>query len=134
MIYNEYVGYSVVIFEMEFLREEDMCNCIVGIVVCFFYFVYEEEGKVVGYCYVYLWKERVVYRYMLEIMVYLVFGYEGKGIGRELMERLIEECCRDGYCVLIVCVIEGNVVSDVLYLRLGFKKVFYFKKVGLKFG
>ena len=51
-IYNEYVGHSVATFETEPLREEDMRNRIAGIAVRFPYFVYEEEGKVVGYCYV----------------------------------------------------------------------------------
>lgn len=114
--------------------EEDMRNRIAGIAVRFPYFVYEEEGKVVGYCYAHLWKERAAYRHTLETTVYLAPGYEGKGIGRELMERLIEECRRDGYRALIACVTEGNVVSDALHLRLGFKKVSHFKKVGLKFG
>lgn len=50
-IYNEYVRHSVATFETEPLREEDMRNRIAGIAVRFPYFVYEEEGKVVGYCY-----------------------------------------------------------------------------------
>ena len=90
-IYNEYVRHSVATFETEPLREEDMRNRIAGIAVRFPYFVYEEEGKVVGYCYAHLWKERAAYRHTLETTVYLAPGYEGKGIGRELMERLIEE-------------------------------------------
>ena len=120
-IYNEYVRHSVATFETEPLREEDMRNRIAVIAVRFPYFVYEEEGKVVGYCYAHLWKERAAYRHTLETTVYLAPGYEGKGIGRELMERLIAECRRD-------------VVSDALHLRLGFKKVSHLKKVGLKFG
>ena len=47
-IYNEYVRHSVATFETEPLREEDMRNRIAGIAVRFPYFVYEEEGKVVG--------------------------------------------------------------------------------------
>lgn len=50
-IYNEYVEHSVATFETEPLREEDMRSRIAGIAVRFPYFVYEEEGKVVGYCY-----------------------------------------------------------------------------------
>ena len=62
-IYNEYVRHSVATFETEPLREEDMRNRIAGIAVRFPYFVYEEEGKVVGYCYAHLWKERAAYRH-----------------------------------------------------------------------
>lgn len=133
-IYNEYVEHSVATFETEPLREEDMRNRIAGIAAHFPYFVYEEEGKVTGYCYAHLWKERAAYRHTLETTVYLASGHEGKGIGKALMERLIEECRRDGYHALIACVTEGNAVSDALHLRLGFKQVSHFEKVGLKFG
>jgi len=85
MIYNEYAEHSVATFETEPLREEDMRN---RIAVFFSYFVYGEEGKIVGCCYAHLWKERAAYRHTLETTVYLAPGYEGKGIGRELMERL----------------------------------------------
>lgn len=133
-IYNEYVEHSVVTFETEPLREEDMRIRIAGIAARFPYFVYEEEGKVLGYCYAHPWKERAAYRHTLETTVYLAPGYVGRGIGRRLMERLIEECRRDGYHALVACVTEGNAASDVLHLRLGFKKVSHFESVGLKFG
>ena len=50
------------------------------------------------------------------------------------MERLIEECRREGYRALIACITEGNAASDALHLRLGFKQVSHFERVGLKFG
>ena len=111
-----------------------MRSSIAGIAVSIHMFVYVGAGQEVGSWYALLWKERTAYRYTLETTVYLAPGYEGKGIGRELMERLIEECRRDGYRALIACVTEGNAASDALHLRLGFKKVSHFKKVGLKFG
>ena len=49
-------------------------------------------------------------------------------------KSFVKKVVRDGYRALIACVTEGNVVSDALHLRLGFKKVSHFKKVGLKFG
>ena len=51
-----------------------------------------------------------------------------------MRERAIEECRRDGYHALIACITEGNAASDALHLRLGFKRVSRFEKVGLKFG
>ena len=133
-IYNEYVRHSVATFETEPLREEDMRNRIAGIAVRFPYFVYEEEGKVVGYCYAHLWKERAAYRHTLETTVYLAPGYEGYGIGMVLIVIFFVLWRMVGDRALIACVTEGNVVSDALHLRLGFKKVSHFKKVGLKFG
>lgn len=57
-----------------------------------------------------------------------------RGIGRQLMERLIEECRAGGYHALIACITEGNEASYSLHEKLGFRKVSHFEKVGLKFG
>ena len=111
-IYNEYVVNSVATFETEPLRVEEM----------------------VGYCYAHTWKEKAAYKYTLETTVYLSPRYKGKGIGRQLMERLIEECRVGGYHALIACITEGNEASYSLHEKLGFRKVSHFEKVGLKFG
>ena len=50
-IYNEYVIHSVVTFDIEPVREEDMRGRIAGISAHYPYFVCESDGKVVGYCY-----------------------------------------------------------------------------------
>ena len=55
------------------------------------YFVYEVDNKVVGYCYAHPWKERAAYRYTLETTVYLSPERTGKGIGKQLMVKLIDE-------------------------------------------
>lgn len=133
-IYNEYVEHSVSTFDTEPLREEDMRSRIAEIAARFPYFVYEEDGRVTGYCYAHLWKERDAYKHTLETTVYMAPGYLGKGIGKMLMQRLIEECKREGYHALIACITEGNAASDSLHLGLGFKQVSHFEKVGLKFG
>ena len=58
-IYNEYVIHSVVTFDIEPVREEDMRGRIAGISAHYPYFVCESDGKVVGYCYAHPWKQRV---------------------------------------------------------------------------
>lgn len=133
-IYNEYVMHSVVTFETEPLREEDMRSRIVEISAAYPYFVCEVEGKVVGYCYVHAWKQRAAYRNTLETTVYIHADYQGKGIGRALMDKLIKECRREGYHALIACLTEANERSEALHLALGFHQVSHFKEVGLKFG
>lgn len=132
-IYNEYVLHSVATFETEPVQEEEMCSRIAGISSHFPYFIYEEEDKIVGYCYAHTWKERAAYRYTLETTVYLSPGHIGKGIGKLLMQKLIEACCEKGYHALIACITEGNEASNLLHEKLGFKQVSRFEKVGLKF-
>lgn len=110
-----------------------MRSRITGIVSHFPYFVYETEGKIAGYCYAHAWKERAAYRHTLETTVYLASEYQGKGIGKQLMQTLINECRHRGYHALIACITEGNEASNSLHQKLGFKQVSHFEKVGLKF-
>lgn len=79
-------------------------------------------------------KKRQLINIRLRPPVYLSPRYKGKGIGRQLMERLIEECRAGGYHALIACITEGNEASCSLHEKLGFRKVSHFEKVGLKFG
>lgn len=132
-IYNEYVLHSVATFDTDPWEEDRMRSRIVQLSALYPYFVYEEDGEVIGYCYAHPWKEKAAYRYTLETTVYLSPGHTGKGIGRQLMEKLIEECRLGGYHALIACITEGNDASDALHARLGFKRVSRFEQVGLKF-
>lgn len=88
---------------------------------------------IAGYCYAHAWKERAAYRHTLETTVYLASEYQGKGIGKQLMQTLINECRHRGYHALIACITEGNEASNSLHQKLGFKQVSHFEKVGLKF-
>ncbi len=133
-IYNEYVLHSVVTFETEPLREEEMRTRIAEISARFPYFVCEEAGNVVGYCYAHPWKERAAYAHTLETAVYLSSHHTGKGMGTLLMQELIESCRRAEFRALVACVTEGNIASDALHRKLGFKQVSRFEQVGWKFG
>ena len=132
-IYNEYVVHSVATFETEPLHEEEMRSRITGISADYPYFVYEVDGVVAGYCYAHAWKERAAYRYTAETTIYLSPAYTGRGIGTLLMQKLIEECRNKNYRALIACITDDNIASKSLHIRLGFKQVSHFKKVGLKF-
>ena len=123
-IYNEYITNSIISFETEPLTEEDMLSRIVQISSKYPYLVYETDGIVVGYCYAHTWKERAAY---------LSPAYTGRGIGTLLMQKLIEECRNKNYRALIACITDDNIASKSLHIRLGFKQVSHFKKVGLKF-
>lgn len=133
-IYNEYVINSVATFETEPVSETEMRSRISEISSYFPYLVYEADGEVVGYCYAHVWKEKAAYKYTLETTIYLSPKYQGKGIGKQLMTRLIDECRVAGYHACIACITEGNEGSNQLHLKLGFKQVSHFEKVGIKFG
>ena len=132
-IYNEYVLNSTITFETEPISVKEMQSRIHTLSKDFPYFVYEENGLIVGYCYAHHWKERAAYKYTLETTVYLSHQSKGKGIGMVLMTKLIEACREQGYHSLIACITAGNEASNNLHSKLGFKQVSHYKEVGLKF-
>jgi L-amino acid N-acyltransferase YncA len=133
-IYNHYVRESTATFETEPVTEEEMRNRVLSISAHFPYLVDEENEVITGYCYAHPWKARAAYQYTLETTVYLAPEFIGKGIGRLLMERLIEESRSSGFRALIACITAENESSCSFHERLGFEKVSHFVKVGEKFG
>lgn len=133
-IYNGYVAGSTATFEITAVSENEMRHRIADISSEYPYFVSELDGAVAGYCYAHRWKEREAYSKTLETTVYVSSEYIGKGVGKKLMERLIEECRKRGFKALIACITAENENSRTFHLRLGFKQVSMFENVGMKFG
>lgn len=133
-IYNRYILNGVESFETEALTEERMGGRIAGIYPDFPYYVAEEEGRVVGFCYAHPWKERAAYANTLETTIYLRHGATRQGTGTALMEKLVDECRRRGFKALIACITGENEASIVFHRRLGFEQVSLFRSVGYKHG
>ena len=133
-IYNHYVTTTTVSFEVEPLSVEEMRQRISAVAAAFPYYVYEHEGRVVGFCYAHKWKERAAYDKTLETTIYLSPDCLHRGIGQQLMETLISDCRERGARVLIACITYGNVSSIRFHERLGFGQVSHFHQVGFKFG
>lgn len=89
-IYNYYVENTAVSFETETLTVNEMAERIKEISSKFPYFVYEKDGKILGYCYAHQWKERAAYSKTLETTIYITSGARqnnGKTIDRPLPQR-----------------------------------------------
>ena len=133
-IYSYFVMHTTVSFETEAPDAEEMEHRIRSISASCPYLVAEEDGKVVGYCYVHPWKERAAYSHTYETTIYLSPTVCHKGIGTQLMQRLIEECRTRGFHSLIACITAENRASILMHKKLGFHQVSDFKEVGRKFG
>lgn len=134
-IYNHYVTETTVSFETEALSTDSMRHRIKEISASYPYFVAEENGRVVGYCYIHQWKERAAYRNTMELTIYLDLHHKRKGTGTMLMQHLLTACRNMESCKnLIACITEENHDSIAFHERMGFKKVSHFRNVGFKFG
>lgn len=132
-IYNHYVLETTVTFEIAAVTVEEMRRRIEEISTSFPYYIMEQDGEIVGYAYVHLWKERAAYSRTLETTVYLSHTARHQGIGRALMEPLIADCRRLGYRALIALITEENSESCAFHEKLGFCQVAHFDRVGEKF-
>lgn len=131
-ICNYYIRTSTATFELEEITPEEMARRLRP---GFPALVAEEEGRVAGYAYVHPWKERAAYWPTLELTVYLHPDFCGQGLGRELVEHLIERTRLLGrFRSVIACITADNEPSIALFKSLGFSQVSMFPEVGMKFG
>ncbi|MBD5387259.1 N-acetyltransferase [bacterium] len=133
-IYRWYVENTTASFELIPLSEEKMLQRIKDIASDFPYYVWEEGGNILGYCYAHRWKSFPAYDITLETTIYLRPEARGRGIGRRLMDKLIAECRAARYTSLIACITAENTESCRFHESLGFLPVSRFRNVGKKFG
>ena len=81
------------------------------------------RGDVVGYAYVVLFRKRPAYRYTVKHSVYIHHEHLGRGIGRSLMQELIDACAAAGFRQMIVYIDSDNAPSLRMHEKLGFARV-----------
>jgi L-amino acid N-acyltransferase YncA len=93
------------------------------------------EGHVVGYAYAGPYRPRPAYRFTVENSVYLEPATHRRGIGLQLLQRLIAESEARGYRQMIAVIGDSaNAGSIGVHTRCGFQMIGTHPNVGLKFG
>lgn len=87
-IYSYYVENTAITFEVEVPTVEEFENRISRTLRKYPYFVYEDEGKIVGYTYASPYKFRKAYDWAVETSIYVDKDYRKGGIGRKLYDAL----------------------------------------------
>lgn len=100
------------------------------------YIVAEEAGRVLGYAYAAPFRPRPAYRFTLEDSIYVAPEAKGRGIGRALLLRLIEESSSLGFRQMIAVIGDGRAdsASVILHEKLGFTHAGRLKGSGFKHG
>src|SRR5262245_41546617 len=68
------------------------------------YLAAEEKGEVLGYGYCSLYRTRSAYRHTLEDSIYVKTGFQGKGIGKAILQDLIAICTKKNYRQIIAVI------------------------------
>ena len=93
------------------------------------------DGDVVGYAYAGPYRPRPAYRFTVENSVYLAPEIHRRGIGLQLLTRLIADCEARGYRQMIAVIGDSaNAGSIGLHRRAGFAMIGTHPGVGFKFG
>ena len=99
------------------------------------YFAAALEGEVIGYAYAGAYRPRPAYRFTVENSVYLKPAIHRRGIGLQLLQRLIAECEARGYRQMIAVIGDSaNAGSIGVHTKCGFQLIGTHPNVGLKFG
>ena len=77
--------------------------------------------------------DRKGYQFTTENSVYVAADQRGRGIGRRLMNPLIEAARERGLHAILAGIDAQNEASIRLHASFGFVKVAHFKQVGFKF-
>jgi L-amino acid N-acyltransferase YncA len=93
------------------------------------------EGRVVGYAYAGAYRPRPAYRFTVENSVYLEPAVHRRGIGLQLLRRLIAESETRGYRQMIAVIGDSaNAGSIGVHTICGFAMIGTHPDVGFKFG
>jgi phosphinothricin acetyltransferase len=99
------------------------------------YFVAALEDRVIGYAYAGAYRPRPAYRFTVENSVYLEPAIHRRGIGGQLLERLITECEARGYRQMIAVIGDSDNAGSIgVHTRCGFQMIGTHPNVGFKFG
>lgn len=92
-------------------------------------------GGIAGYAYAGPYRPRSAYRYSVEDSIYTAPEAQRRGVGRMLLDELIERCTALGYRQMVAVIGDSaNQGSIGVHEAAGFKKVANLPAIGLKFG
>jgi len=93
------------------------------------------EQRVVGYAYAGPYRPRPAYRFTVENSLYLQPSIQRRGIGRQLLQRLIRQSEAGGFRQMIAVIGDSaNAGSIGVHSRCGFQMLGTHPDVGFKFG
>ncbi|MCB1497173.1 MAG: N-acetyltransferase [Bauldia sp.] len=135
-IYGDAVLTGTASFEIEPPGEAEMDRRISSLVESGFpVLVAEEAGEVLGYAYAGPYRLRPAYRFTVEDTVYVAASARGRGVGRALLRRLVEDSESLNFRQMVAVIGDSAHAASIgLHRAEGFALVGTLASVGYKFG
>jgi phosphinothricin acetyltransferase len=135
-IYNHYVMNSTVTFDEKPMTLAEFRRKFAKIEKLGMPFIVavSPSGQILGYAYVYPWDAKAAYRFTVEDSIYLGPASTGKGLGKVLMQELIDRAKAVGIKQIIAVIADrGAEASIQMHTNFGFKNIGQMGRVGFKF-
>jgi len=129
-IYQEGIATGQATFEMDVPSFEHWDRNHLGIAR----FIAGQGGNVVGWAALSPVSQRQVYAGVAEVSVYVAAASRGSGVGRQLLQALIDESERHGIWTLQAGIFPENAASIALHLACGFREVGRRERIGKRNG
>ena len=94
----------------------------------------EFDGDLVGYAYAGPYRTRPAYRFTVENSVYVAHDSHRRGVGKALLQALIEACTEKGFRLMVAVIGDSKQAASIgLHEAAGFKHAGVFENIGYKF-
>jgi L-amino acid N-acyltransferase YncA len=135
-IYAHAVKHGTASFELEPPDETEMARRMQSLFDGGYpYIVAEIDNALAGYAYAGPYRPRPAYRFSVEDSIYIDPNAQRRGVGRVLLQCLIEECERRGFRQMIAVIGDSAQAPSIeLHRALGFRMIGAVENVGYKFG
>lgn len=134
-IYGHSVEHGTASFELSAPDEAEMTRRFNELTTNGFpYLVAAVDGAVVGYAYAGPYRTRPAYRFTVENSVYVAHDSHRRGVGKLLLQALIEACTEKGFRLMVAVIGDSNQAASIgLHEAAGFKHAGVFEDIGYKF-
>jgi L-amino acid N-acyltransferase YncA len=89
------------------------------------------SATTVGWASLNVFNPREAYRFVADVSVYVERAWRGKGVGRALLDQLVELGRQHGFHKLVLSAFPFNDSGMALYTKLGFRTVGIYREQGL---
>jgi L-amino acid N-acyltransferase YncA len=132
-IYNEQVRNSTAIFDDEPRTMAAQMEWMRQFAPPYVLLVAEDNRRIAAWGSLRPYGGKPGYRFSTEDSVYIHALHRGKGLGRRMLEALLEAGRRNGFHAVIARITADNPVSVRLHESFGFEHIGYEREVGYKF-
>ncbi len=135
-IYAHAVEHGTASFELTSPDEAEMARRMDKLLGNDFpYLVAELDGRIAGYAYAALYRERPAYRKTVEDSVYIAPDLYRRGVGLALLNALVEAATQRGFRQMIAVIGDSQQTGSIaLHEAAGFHHVGNLENVGFKHG